>query len=63
MWILRGLGDRWRIEVDGEFALIPSADASQASAFLDREPGDFRLVLSNPDRRSGQHGQVSVELE
>jgi hypothetical protein len=58
-----GKGSRWT----AEFALIPSsvgiADASRAAEFLDREPGDFRLVINNPDRRSGQPARVSVQLE
>jgi hypothetical protein len=53
---------------NAEFVLVPSdAGAMEDSArlaepYLDRDPQDFRLVITNPDRRSGQPGRVSIAL-
>jgi hypothetical protein len=57
-------GESW----SADFVLVP-ADApamadtkALAEPFLDKQPGDFRLVISNPDRRRGQPGKVSIQL-
>jgi hypothetical protein len=56
--------EHWR----AEFVLVPSdadsmADSARlAEPYLDKVPQDFRLVITNPDRRSGQPGRVSIAL-
>jgi len=53
---------------NAEFVLVPKdAGAMEDSArlaepYLDRQPEDFRLVITNPERRSGQAGRVSIAL-
>ena len=59
--------EEWRVE----FLLIPSsmrdmlrANASDLAAeHLDKEPADFRLLIENPDPRSGQPRRIFVKLE
>ena len=53
---------------NAEFVLVPSDagamedTARLAEPYLDRNVQDFRLVITNPDRRSGQAGRVSIAL-
>lgn len=57
--------ERWQARI----VLVPSnagllEDASDlAREHLDKHPGDFRLVIQNPDHRRGQPRRVSVRLE
>lgn len=57
--------ERWQ----ARFLLVPSnaglmEDASDlAKEHLDKHPGDFRLVIENPDHRRGQPRRASVRLE
>ncbi len=52
---------------NARFSLIPfsmSRSASEMAAeHLDKHPADFRLVIENPDHRSGQPRKVSIQLE
>jgi hypothetical protein len=56
--------ERW----NAEFVLVPSDagamedTARLAEPYLDKAPQDFRIVITNPDRRSGQPGRVSIAL-
>ena len=53
---------------NAEFVLVPSDggamedSARLAEPFLEKDVQDFRLVIKNPDRRSGQPGRVSIAL-
>lgn len=45
-----------------EFSMRESASET-AARHLDKHPADFRLVIENPDHRSGQPRKVSIQLE
>ncbi len=57
--------ERWTVRI----GLIPSgplsmeSSADLAAKYLDSDLADFRLVITNPDRRSGQPGSVSIPLK
>jgi hypothetical protein len=45
-----------------QISMRESATESAAEHF-DKHPADFRLVIENPDHRSGQPRKVSIQLE
>jgi hypothetical protein len=45
-----------------QLSMHESASESAAEHF-DKHPADFRLVIENPDHRSGQPRKVSIQLE
>jgi hypothetical protein len=59
-WVRRLSGRQlWR----AEFPLVDDAGGVEsASLYLHRRAGDFRLVIDNPDRRSGQSSRAAVML-
>jgi hypothetical protein len=59
-WVRRVSGRQlWR----AEFALVDDAEGvASAPRYLHRRASDFRLVIDNPDRRSGQSKRAAVML-
>jgi hypothetical protein len=59
-WVRRISGRQlWR----AEFPLVDDAGGvDSAQHYLDRRASDFRLVIDNPDRRSGQSSRAAVML-
>ncbi len=58
--------ERWTVR----FRLVPSSmvsimqsDSDLAPKYLDTELSDLRMVITNPDRRTGQPGTLSVRLK